>query len=278
MQFDIRYANHPEDAKQYDTKAQRKHFLVEQVFTPGELRMTYSHQDRLIFGGAMPIEKPLELEADKELGTTYFLERRELGLINIGGPGRLVIDGAVYDLTKSEGAYVGMGTQYVRFESKDPTNPAKWYMASAPAHQTYPTVTINLHQANPKKLGSSETSNERTIYQYVHPAVCKSCQLVMGMTILSKGSVWNTMPCHTHERRMEAYFYFDMEQDTRVFHFFGRPEETRHLVVANEQAVISPSWSIHSGVGTASYTFIWAMAGENQTFDDMDFVKPEDLK
>ncbi len=278
MQFDVRYANHPEDAKHYDTAAQRHHFLVERVFVPGEFSLTYSHQDRLIFGGAMPVAEPLELEAGKELGTTYFLERRELGVINIGGPGRLFIDGTTYELAKSEGAYIGMGNRIVRFESISPEHPAKWYLASAPAHQSFPTVIIPLSQANPRKLGSSETSNERTIYQFVHPAVCKSCQLVMGMTVLSKGSVWNTMPCHTHERRMEAYLYFDMEKDTRVFHFHGKPNETRHLVLANEQAVISPSWSIHSGVGTAAYTFIWAMAGENQTFDDMDFVEPEHLR
>jgi 4-deoxy-L-threo-5-hexosulose-uronate ketol-isomerase len=179
---------------------------------------------------------------------------------------------------KGDGLYVGMGTKDVRFESDQAQTPAKFYMVSSPAHQSYPTVKIELSKANPKTLGSAETSNVRTIYQYVHPAVCKSCQLVMGMTILEKGSVWNTMPCHTHDRRMEVYLYFDMASDARVFHFHGEPTETRHLVVANEQAVISPSWSIHSGVGTGAYTFIWGMAGENQTFDDMDFVAPETLK
>ena len=278
MKFDIRYASHPEDAKQYDTATQRRHFLVEQVFVPGEIRLTYSHQDRFIFGGIVPTTKALVLESGKELGTEYFLERRELGVINIGGPGHLVVDGTRYELAKSEGCYVGMGARDIRFESLSPSEPAKFYLASAPAHRSYPTIKISQSEANPKKLGSSETSNERTIYQYVHPAVCKSCQLVMGMTVLAKGSVWNTMPCHTHERRMEVYLYFDMAPDARVFHFHGAPSETRHLVVANEQAVISPSWSIHSGVGTGAYTFIWAMAGENQTFDDMDFVKPEDLR
>ena len=278
MKLDVRYANHPEDAKGYSTEEQRKHFLVEQIFSPDEVLMTYSHQDRVVFGGAMPVSKKLRLEAGKELGTSFFLERRELGLINIGGPGRVLLDGTSFDLLKGDGMYVGLGTQEVAFESASASDPAKFYLVSSPAHTTYPTIKIELAKANPRKLGSLESSNERTIYQYVHPAVCRSCQLVMGMTILEKGSVWNTMPCHTHERRMEVYLYFDMAPNTRVFHFHGQPSQTRHLVVANEQAVISPSWSIHSGVGTGSYTFIWGMAGENQTFDDMDTVSPENLK
>jgi len=278
MKLDVRYANHPEDAKGYSTEEQRKHFLVEQIFSPDEVLMTYSHQDRVVFGGAMPVSKKLRLEAGKELGTAFFLERRELGLINIGGPGRVLLDGTSFDLLKGDGMYVGLGTQEVAFESASASDPAKFYLVSSPAHTTYPTIKIELDKANPRKLGSLESSNERTIYQYVHPAVCRSCQLVMGMTILEKGSVWNTMPCHTHERRMEVYLYFDMAPNTRVFHFHGQPSQTRHLVVANEQAVISPSWSIHSGVGTGSYTFIWGMAGENQTFDDMDTVSPENLK
>lgn len=278
MKLDIRYSNHPEDAAHYTTAEQRKHFLVEKVFAPGEILLTYSHQDRLVFGGAMPTTGKLSLEAGKEFGTGFFLERRELGVICIAGKGRLILDGTVYEMGKGDGAYVGMGTKDVSFESASASDPAKFYLASAPAHATYPTVKIELAKANPNKLGSGDTSNARTIYQYVHPAVCKSCQLVMGMTILEKGSVWNTMPCHTHERRMEAYVYFDMANDARVFHLFGKPTETRHLVVANEQAVISPSWSIHSGVGTGSYTFIWAMAGENQTFNDMDAVAPETLR
>lgn len=278
MELHVRYSNHPEDAKHYDTETQRKHFLVESVFKPGMLQLTYTHQDRVIFGGAMPTGTALSLEAGKELGSSFFLERRELGCINIGGAGTVTADGRSYTLQKGDGMYIGMGTKVVSFASEDPALPAKFYMVSSPAHQAYPTIRIEQKQANPRKLGSQETSNERTIYQYVHPAVCNSCQLVMGMTVLEKGSVWNTMPCHTHERRMEVYLYFDMASDTRVFHFFGEPAETRHLVVANEQAVISPSWSIHSGVGTGQYTFIWGMAGENQNFDDMDFVKPEDLR
>ncbi len=278
MELDIRYSNHPSDAKEYDTAEQRKHFLVESVFAADSIHLTYSHQDRVVFGGAMPVRGKLSLEAGKEFGTTFFLERRELGVINVGGAGTMTLDGKTYAMGKGDGAYVGMGTRDVSFESASAADPAKFYLVSSPAHQGYPTVMIALGDANPKKLGTAETSNARTIYQYVHPAVCKSCQLVMGMTILENGSVWNTMPCHTHERRMEVYLYFDMAPDARVFHFYGAPSETRHLVVANEQAVISPSWSIHSGVGTGSYTFIWGMAGENQTFDDMDFVAPQDLK
>lgn len=278
MKLDIRYSNHPADAKSYGSAEQRERFLVERVFAPGEITLTYSHQDRVVFGGATPLGGALTLEAGKEFGTAFFLERRELGVINVGGPGKLILEGTPKAMGKGDGAYVGMGTKSVGFESDSPSDPAKFYLVSSPAHQTYPTAFIALKDANPKKLGAAETSNARTIYQYVHPAVCKSCQLVMGMTILEKGSVWNTMPCHTHERRMEVYLYFDMAPDARVFHFHGEPSETRHLVVANEQAVISPSWSIHSGVGTGSYTFIWGMAGENQTFDDMDFVAPTTLR
>ncbi len=278
MKLDIRYSNHPSDAKKYDTTEQRKHFLVESVFAADSVQLTYSHQDRVVFGGAMPVKGKLSLEAGKEFGTTFFLERRELGVINIGGAGTMTLDGKANAMGKGDGAYVGMGTKDVSFESASAADPAKFYLVSSPAHHGYPNTMIALKDANPKKLGSAETSNARTIYQYVHPAVCKSCQLVMGMTILEKGSVWNTMPCHTHERRMEVYLYFDMAPEARVFHFHGAPAETRHLVVANEQAVVSPSWSIHSGVGTGAYTFIWGMAGENQTFDDMDGVAPQELK
>ena len=201
-----------------------------------------------------------------------------MGVINIGGKGTVKLDGEEYVLESRDGLYVGMGIKEVIFESEDPEKPAKFYINSAPAHATYPTVKIEISKANPNRLGSLAQSNKRTIYQYVHPAVCKSCQLVMGLTILEPNNMWNTMPCHTHERRMEVYLYFDMEEDTRVIHFMGEPSETRHVVMKNEQAIISPSWSIHSGVGTSSYTFIWGMAGENQTFDDMDHVSMEDFK
>jgi len=278
MKLDMRYANHPDDVKHYTTAELRHQFLVEPVFVPGELKLAYTHVDRVIFGGASPTGSRLELTGGKELGTERFLDRRELGVINIGGPGRVLVDGKAIELAKGDGLYVGMGTPSVGFESVDPSKPAKFYLVSAPAHQAYPTVKIERAKANPRKLGSMESCNVRTIYQYVHPAVCKSCQLVMGMTVLEPGSIWNTWPPHTHERRMEVYLYFDMAESSRVFHMHGRPDETRHIVMANEQAVISPSWSIHSGVGTGAYTFIWAMAGENQNFDDMDNLAPPDIR
>jgi 4-deoxy-L-threo-5-hexosulose-uronate ketol-isomerase len=278
MKLDIRYGHHPEDVKGYDTAKLREHFLVEELFIKGEIALTYTHVDRVVFGGATPLGQPLTLVGGKDFGTDVFLERRELGIINIGGEGSVLLDGVRHTLNKGDGLYVGRGTKEVVFASASAATPAQFYLASSPAHETHPTVKIELAKANPRQVGAPETVNQRTIYQYVHPAVCKSCQLVMGMTVLSPGSVWNTMPCHTHERRMEVYLYFDMNPDTRVFHLHGQPSETRHIVVADRQAVISPSWSIHSGVGTGAYTFIWAMAGENQTFDDMDHVKPEDLK
>ncbi|MGL4308601.1 5-dehydro-4-deoxy-D-glucuronate isomerase [Cetobacterium sp. SF1] len=278
MKLDVRYANHPEDSKHYTTEELRKHYLIETMFVADEAQLTYSHVDRIIAGGIMPVKASVELKGSKELGAEYFLERRELGVINIGGPGKLVIDGVEYILNSRDGIYVGMGAKELVFSSDCSENPAKFYVNSAPAHMTYPTVKIDISKASPVKLGSIENSNERTIYQFVHPNVCKSCQLLMGMTVLEPNNMWNTMPTHTHERRMEVYFYFDMKEETRVFHLMGEPKETRHLVVSNEQGVISPSWSIHSGVGTNSYTFIWGMVGENQTFTDMDAVPMSDLK
>ncbi len=278
MKMDIRYNNHPEDAKAYDTKTLRARFLIETVFVDDEISLTYSHHDRIIAGGAKPVKQVLELPTTKDLGTDYFLERRELGVINIGGSGWIELEGEKFPMKTNDGFYIGAGTKSVRFASDNPEKPAKYYLNSAPAHKSYPNKHIPLEKANPNKLGSPKTLNERTIYQYVHPAVCESCQLVMGMTILAPGSVWNTMISHTHERRMEVYFYFNMEEDTRVFHFMGQPDETRHFVIKNEQAVISPSWSIHSGVGTSDYTFIWGMCGENKTFDDMDFVAMDKLR
>jgi 4-deoxy-L-threo-5-hexosulose-uronate ketol-isomerase len=273
MKLDIRYAEHPDDVKRYDTKQLRDHFLFENVFIEDEINLCYTHVDRLVFGGANPAGKPLRLEGGKDFGSDVFLDRRELGIICIAGSGTVSVDGTKYPMKKGDGLYVGKGTKDVIF-----SGPAKFYLASAPAHTPYPTVFIPIEKANPRKLGEKATVNVRTIYQYVHPAVCQSCQLVMGMTILEEGSVWNTMPSHTHERRMEAYVYFDMQPGAVVFHMHGQPGETRHIVMNNEQAVISPSWSIHSGVGTAAYTFIWAMAGENQTFDDMDTINTGDLR
>lgn len=276
--MDIRYANHPEDVKKYDTRELRKHFLIEDIFQSDKINLTYSHVDRIIAGGIKPVKEILSLEGGKELGSEYFLERRELGIINVGGDGIITLDGKVYEIKSKDGLYIGRGTKELKFESKDIENPAKFYVNSAPAHMTYETVKIEFDKAQPVKMGAAETSNKRTIYQYVHPNVCKSCQLLMGMTVLDEGSNWNTMPCHTHERRMEVYFYFNMKEETRVFHLMGQPTETRHLVVKNEDGVISPSWSIHSGVGTGNYTFIWGMVGENQTFTDMDHVKMDELK
>jgi len=278
MKLDTRYAHHPEDVKGYDTEALRRHFLVEQIFVPGQLSLTYTHVDRVVFGGAVPTTQALALEGGKAFGTANFLDRRELGVVNLGGKGEALVDGTVYALGNGDGLYVGMGNAAVSFTSADAQNPAKFCLVSSPAHASYPTVRITRADANPKKLGAAETCNVRTIYQYVHPAVCKSCQLVMGVTVLEPGSVWNTYPPHTHERRMEVYLYFAMADATRIFHLHGQPAETRHIVVANEQAVISPSWSIHSGVATGPYSFVWAMAGENQTFDDMDGLGPNDLK
>lgn len=241
--------------------------------------MTYTHNDRMIFGGVTPTEKELEITLDKELGVDYFLERRELGVINIGGPGFIEIDGQKEEMKKQDGYYIGKETRHVVFSSQDAENPAKFYISSVPAHHKYPNVKISIDQVKPMETGEGLTLNERKIYQYIHPNVCESCQLQMGYTILEPGSAWNTMPCHTHERRMEAYVYFDYaNEDTRVFHMMGKPDETKHLVVDNEQAIISPSWSIHSGVGTSNYSFIWAMCGENITYTDMDMVQMDQLK
>lgn len=278
MKIEARYATHPEDSKKYTTEELRQHYLIETVFENDAIKFTYSHVDRIIAGGIMPVNSVVGLSATKELGVDYFLQRREMGIINVGGPGKVILDGETQTLGHRDGLYVGMGIKSVEFISDDPSTPAKFYINSAPAHHAYPMVKIDIEKANPVKLGEMSTLNKRTIYQYVHPAVCQSCQLVMGLTVLEPGSVWNTMPTHTHERRMEVYFYFDMDEQTRVFHFMGQPEETRHIVIKNEQAVISPSWSIHSGVGTNRYTFIWGMVGENQTFDDMDHVPMELLR
>jgi 4-deoxy-L-threo-5-hexosulose-uronate ketol-isomerase len=278
MKLDMRYGHHPEDVRHYDTEALRRHFLVEKVFVTGELTLDYTHVYRVVFGGAKPAAQKLFLEGGKEFGTPNFLDRRELGVVNLGEAGRVGVDGKVYPLANGDGLYVGMGAAAISFESDDAARPAKFYLVSCPAHASHPTTHITRAGANPRKLGDPLNSNVRTIYQYVHPAVCKSCQLVMGVTVLEPGSVWNTYPPHTHERRMEVYLYFGMDANTRVFHMHGQPLETRHIVMANEQAVISPSWSIHSGVGSGAYSFVWGMAGENQTFDDMDTLGPDGIR
>jgi 4-deoxy-L-threo-5-hexosulose-uronate ketol-isomerase len=276
--MEIRGAVNIEDAKHYTTERLRNEFLIEDLFVPEKIKMVYSHIDRIIVGGTYPKNEELILRAGKEIGANYFLERRELGIINIGGKGAVVIDGEKYSLEPKDGLYIGMGTKDIIFTSDDASAPAKFYFNSAPAHKTYPTVKVVASEAKPQHLGSVENSNKRTINKYIHPDVCKSCQLLMGMTILEPQNIWNTMPCHTHERRMEVYFYFNIPDDNVVFHYMGEPKETRHIVLRNEQAVISPSWSIHSGVGTSNYIFIWGMVGENQTFSDMDDVKMVDLK
>ena len=277
MEIDIRNPWHPEDAKHYTTERIRKDFLVQELFTPDKICMVYSHVDRIIVAGICPAKDVLYLEAGHELGVDYFLERREMGVINVGGPGTVVLDGEEFDLDYKDGLYAGLGIKEVAFKSKDAANPAKFYMNSTPAHRKCPTVKITLEMANKRHLGSVAECNKRTINQYIHPEVCESCQLSMGMTALEVGSNWNTMPCHTHERRMEVYFYFELGEDDVVFHMMGEPQETRHIVMRNEEAVISPSWSIHSGVGSRNYTFIWGMAGENQAFDDMDHVAMKDI-
>ncbi|XZI42507.1 5-dehydro-4-deoxy-D-glucuronate isomerase [Clostridium perfringens] len=273
-----RYANNPKDSKRYDTEELRENYLVEDIFKDDQIELVYSHVDRIIFGGIKPVYKELKLEAGKEMGVDYFLERRELGIINIGGKAIVTIDGTEYELKEKDGLYVGKGNKEVSFKSVNSEEPAKLYVNSVPAHKGYETVKIDIEKANPVRLGDNKTLNKRTIYQYVHPNVCESCQLLMGLTMLEPGNAWNTMPCHTHERRMEVYFYFDMDEDTRVFHLMGEHTETRHLVVKNEECVISPSWSIHSGVGTSNYTFIWGMCGENKTFDDMDHISMDILR
>lgn len=275
--IEVRNPANPIDTKTYQTDRLRNDFLIQDLFTPGKTKMVYSHIDRVIAGGVCP-QKLIELEGGKELGIEYFLERREMGIINIGANGTVIADGKKYELAKSDGLYLGMGTKKVTFESENPKTPAKFYFVSTPAHKTYPNVKILKKDITPVHLGSISQSNERNIYKYILPGRVESCQLVMGMTILEPGNMWNSMPCHTHDRRMEVYLYFDLPEDGVVFHLMGEPQETRHIVMRNEEAVISPSWSIHAGVGTNNYTFIWGMAGENQDFDDMDHVVTTDMK
>ncbi len=278
MQLTIRHPSNPLDAKHYDTARLRSEFVIETLFAADDAVLTYSHIDRIIAGGIMPVKNAVALTGSKELASEYFLQRRELGAINIGGPGRVKVDGTAYEMNPRDGLYVGMGAKELSFESLDAANPAKFYLNSAPAHTTYPNRKIDITQANPRPLGAAESCNKRTIYQYLHPAVMQTCQLCMGLTQLEPGSNWNSMPCHTHERRMEVYFYFDLPEQDVVFHMMGEPAETRHVLLHNEQAVISPSWSIHCGVGTRNYAFIWGMCGENQEFDDMDGIAPTALR
>ena len=280
--MDIRYSVNQRDFKRYTTEEIRSEFLIEKVFVPDDVTAVYSHVDRVVTLGAMPVKSALDIEKNidcwKNFGVTYFLERRELGIINIGGDGTVTADGKEYAMANITALYLPMGTKKVTFASKNANEPAKFYMCSYPAHKAYPAKLITKDDANKVPLGSQETSNKRTIYQFIHPKVLETCQLSMGCTMLDTGSVWNTMPAHTHERRMEVYLYFRIPKDNVVFHFMGEGQQTRHIVMQNEQAVISPSWSIHSGCGTSNYTFIWAMGGENREFDDMDNIAITDLK
>lgn len=278
MSIEVRQAIHPDHFAAMDTEDLRENFLIEPVFVPGEVRMVYSMFDRIIAGGIVPTSAPLALETGPELATEFFLQRREMGLINLGGAGTITVDGRTYPMKRRDGIYIGMGARDVSFSSDAAADPARFYLASTTAHHAYPTVQVAFEDARRVDLGDNAQSNKRTIYQYVHPAIMPSCQLAMGYTILEPANIWNTMPCHTHDRRMEVYFYFDLEPEDVVFHLIGEPRETRHIVIRNEQAVISPNWSVHSGAGTSNYSFIWAMAGENQEFTDMDAVAMTELR
>lgn len=286
--MEVRTAASPRDVKNYTTDRLREEFLIDGLFYPDEISLVYSYTDRIIIGSVVPVEKELRIMAGEELRASYFLKRREMGLINIGGEGAVTVDGRRYELEGRDGMYIGRGAEEVIFSSTDKTRPAKFYLNSTPAHRTCPTVlikqkgeqcegTVIIKEQNKVQLGSLEESNRRTVWKYILPGQVESCQLEMGMTYLEPGSVWNTMPCHTHDRRMEVYLYFSLPEDAFVMHYMGVPTETRHLVVRNEQAVISPSWSIHAGSGTRNYTFIWGMAGENRDFDDMDDVPIKDM-
>jgi len=273
-----RFAADPVRFARMTTEEVRESFLVETLFAEDSIVMVYCDVDRAIVGSAVPVGKPLSLESAPELRSDTFCGRRELGVFNIGGPGTVSADGTDYRMATHDGLYIGRGSKAIAFASYTVQTPARYYLLSYPAHAAYPTIHVRKSEAEKTHLGSAESANRRTIYKLIHPDSAKSCQLVMGFTVLEPGSVWNTMPPHTHGRRMEIYLYFDMANDARVFHFMGRPESTRHIVVANGQAVISPSWSIHTGVGTGAYTFCWGMGGENQAYDDMDHLRIDQLR
>jgi 4-deoxy-L-threo-5-hexosulose-uronate ketol-isomerase len=275
--IEIRHARSEREVQQLDTLWLRKCFLLDNVMKAGMINSVYSHYDRIITGGAVPLQQALELPNYTTLKSEYFLERRELGIINVSGDGYVTADGQEFLLRKLDGVYLGKGTQSVLFKSVDPAKPAVFYFVSATAHQIYPSAKLTSAEAEPIEMGSAETANQRIVYKYIHKAGLSSCQLTMGLTRMKPGSVWNTMPAHVHDRRTEVYFYFDVNEGHRVFHFMGLPSETRHLMVANHQAVLSPPWSIHAGCGTSSYSFIWAMAGENSSYMDMDQVAITEL-
>lgn len=280
--MDIRYSANPNDVKKYNTEELRKEFLIQGLYKEDQVVSVYSHVDRMVVLGLCPVHEQLPItkgiDVWKEFGTSYFLERREAGVFNIGGKGKIIVDGTEYVMNYKDCLYISKESKDVKFISDDPDNPARFYLVSAPAHKVCKTTYIPIEKANKRPMGDVKTSNKRTINQFIHPDVIETCQLSMGMTSLEEGSVWNSMPAHTHERRMEIYTYFEIPENNSVFHFMGQPTETRHLAMQNYEAVISPSWSIHCGCGTSNYTFIWAMGGENQVFDDMDNINIPDMR
>ena len=280
--MEVRQGANARDVKGYDTDRLRNDFLIQNLFADDEIKLIYSQIDRIIVGGVKPVNKTLTLEAGAELKAAYFLERREMGIMNVGGNGSVFVDGKEYKFKYRDGLYIGMGAKDIKFVSEDPSKPAKFYLNSTPAHKTYPTVFIDpdkdIKEENKLELGSQEGANHRLNRKYILPGQVETCQLEMGITTMYPGSVWNTMPCHTHDRRMEVYFYFEIPEDDVVFHYMGEPTQTRHIIMRSEEAVISPSWSIHSASATHAYAFVWGMAGENQDFDDMDWVDMKDLR
>jgi len=273
-----RYESSPREVERMNTAELRSNFLVEKLFANGKANFLYSHYDRMVIGGIIPTGKAIKLSNHDELKSDFFLEKREVGIINVGGKGTIIADGKTFKMDKLSCLYLGRGTKNVSFKSSSKKTTSKYFLFSAPAHVNFPNTLYTKEDALPFTLGSSETSNHRTIYKYIHGEGIQSCQVVMGLTVLEDGSVWNTMPAHTHDRRSEVYLYFDVPKNQGVMHFMGKPQETRHLFVQNNQAIISPPWSIHAGSGTASYSFIWAMAGENQDFTDMDFIELKNLR
>ena len=278
IEYEIRYASHPDDVKKYDTQKLREHFLVSNLFEQDKIKIVYTEYDRFIVGGAFPVDNELSLDPIDPLKADYFLERRELGIINVGGPATISVDGEEYSLEYKEALYVGRGVKSVIFKSVDKSNPAKLYFNSANAHTTYPTKKVTLKDAVSVELGTLEQSNARIINKLIVNDVIPTCQLQMGLTEFKPGSVWNTMPAHTHSRRMETYFYFEIEEGQTLCHFMGKADETRHIFLKNNEAVISPTWSLHAGVGTSKYAFIWGMAGENLDYGDMDIIQPHELR
>jgi 4-deoxy-L-threo-5-hexosulose-uronate ketol-isomerase len=276
--MEVRFENSKKEVSRMTTDELRESFLVEQLMQADKITLVYSHYDRVIVGGVKPVNKAVTLETNEELKAEYFLERRELGIINVGGSGVVVADGVTYDVDKMSCLYLGKGTKDVSFKSTDAANPAVYYLLSSPAHANYPNRLMNKEEAAPVQLGDITTSNKRTIYKYIHLEGIRSCQLVMGLTVLETGSVWNSVPPHTHTRRTEIYFYFDLPENQRLFHFMGEPQATKSLVMQNHDAVISPPWSVHFGCGTSNYAFIWGMAGENQVYSDMDPLAVTDVK